>query len=43
MFGKRRRKSAFQQNYFWDNAGIIVLGVVSFVALWFMITSVLRW
>jgi CDR ABC transporter len=43
MLGKRRRKSAFQQSNFWDNAGIIVLSLVGFLALWFLMTSVIKW
>lgn len=43
MFGRRRKKSAFQQSNFWDNAGIVVLGVVGFVVLWFLMTSLLQW
>jgi hypothetical protein len=43
MLGKRRRKSAFQQSNFWDNVGIVLLGAIGFVTLWYLMNSVIHW
>lgn len=43
VFGRRRRKRAFQQSNFWDNAGIAIFVVVSLIGLWFLMTSVIKW
>lgn len=43
MLGRRKRKSAFQQSDFWDNIGIAVFAAVALYAVWYVMTTVLKW
>jgi hypothetical protein len=38
-----RRKIAFQQSNFWENAGMFVFALAGLAFLWFLMTNVINW